>query len=79
MQAANTCPQYIRLRDEYEATLREWAKVMRVHDDAAGAAKLAAFDARSEALSKMNSHREFCPTCIGDKQKIGRGSNPRKH
>ena len=55
-----TCPEYIRLRENYEASLRQWAKVMRLPDDDA---KLAAFDQRNETLSKMASHAEFCPTC----------------
>lgn len=29
---AMTCQEYIRLRDEYEEALREWGKVMRLHD-----------------------------------------------
>jgi hypothetical protein len=70
MWAAMTCPEYIRLRHDYEATLRQWAKVMRLRDDTHGDAKLAAFDRRSEALSKMTSHAEFCPICRIDKQRI---------
>ena len=70
MWAAMTCAEYIRLRQNYEATLRQWAKVMRLPDDTHGDAKLAAFDRRNETLSKMTSHAEFCPTCRIDKRKI---------
>jgi hypothetical protein len=62
-----TCPEYIRLRHDYEASLRQWARVMRLPADDA---KLAAFTRRSEALSKMTSHAEFCPTCRIDKRRI---------
>jgi hypothetical protein len=70
MWAAMTCPEYIHLRDEYEASIRQWAKFMRLPDDIHGNAKLAASDRRNEALSKMNSHAEFCPTCRIDKLRI---------
>ncbi|MDT7814627.1 MAG: hypothetical protein QOJ42_4543 [Acidobacteriaceae bacterium] len=62
-----TCPEYLRLRDVYEASLRQWARVMRLPDDDA---KLTAFDRRSEALSKMTSHAEFCPACRMDKRRF---------
>jgi hypothetical protein len=67
MSVAMKCPEYIRLRDDYELSIRAWAKVMRLPDDDA---KLAAFDARNEALSRLTAHREFCPTCIKDKRRI---------
>jgi hypothetical protein len=70
MWAAMTSPEYIRLRDEYEASIRQWAKVMRLPDHTHGNAKLAAFDRRNEALSKMNSHAEFCTTYRTHKRRI---------
>lgn len=70
MGAALTCPDYIRLRDDYEESLRKWAKVMRLPDAAFGEAKLTAFDRRNDALSRMTTHREFCPTCLRDKWKL---------
>jgi hypothetical protein len=65
-----TCPEYIRLRHDYEASIRQWAKVMRLPEDTHGNAKLAAFDRRNEALSKMTAHTEFCPRCRMDKRRI---------
>jgi hypothetical protein len=70
MGATMTCPEYLSLRDVYEASLRQWAKVMRLRDETHGDAKLAAFDQRGEALSKMTSHAEFCPNCRMDNGRI---------
>jgi hypothetical protein len=61
-----TCLEYLRLRDSYEASLRQWT---RVPDAADGDAKLAAIDLWSEALSKMTSHTVFCRKCRVDKRK----------
>lgn len=47
MWVAMICPEYQRLRDDYEASIREWANVMRSPDYEA---KLVSFDARNEAL-----------------------------
>jgi hypothetical protein len=63
-----TCPNYLRLRDVYEASLRQWVKVMK--DETHSDAKLAAFERWSEALSKMTSHAEFCPNCRMDNRRI---------
>ena len=65
-----TCPKYLRLRDVYEANLRQWVKVLRLEDEIQGDAKLAAIERWTEALSKMTSHAEFCPTCRMDNRRI---------
>lgn len=65
-----TCPEYTRLRNEYEAAIEELAKVIRMRDDNSGQALLAAFTERTEALSRMTAHIEVCRTCLRDKQEI---------
>jgi hypothetical protein len=47
-----TCPEYIRLPDAYEATLRRWADMMRLPDET-GWNKSIAFHRRDAAFAGM--------------------------
>jgi hypothetical protein len=64
-----TCPEYLRLRDAYEATLRRWAKMMRLPDET-GLNKSIAFDERDDAFARMTVHKEGCPACHTDKRRM---------
>ena len=75
--AEMTCLDYISLRDDYEAAIRDWGKVMRLRDD--DLARRAALDRRNDALSKMTRHIDSCGTCTREKASIVHGGDFRKH
>jgi hypothetical protein len=66
-----TCPEYLRLRQDYEASLRHWGQVMLSYEgEARGPAsdvKRKAYEERDEAKLKLNLHRDSCPICFKDK------------
>jgi hypothetical protein len=64
------CPEYLCLRQDYEAALRRWGQVMLPSSPAPTAEiKQKAYDERDGAKGKLDRHMESCPTCFKDKWK----------
>jgi hypothetical protein len=65
------CPEYNRLRQQYEAALRHWGHLLLSLDAhlvgtvATKAAELLkkAFDERNAAKVRLSAHAFSCPTC----------------
>jgi hypothetical protein len=66
-----TCPEYVRLRQIYEAALRHWGQFMWSSKVAApgvperrdAETKQRAFFARNEASERLSAHQRSCPVC----------------
>ena len=67
-----SCPEYLRLRQHYDAALRRWAQIeLSSHRPGLidASARLAeevrqkALDERNEANERMRLHEQNCPTC----------------
>jgi hypothetical protein len=67
------CPEYLRLRQEYEAAIKRWFRVMLYDEGAVHAAtseiRQKADEERDEAKLKLSQHTESCPTCFKDRWK----------
>ena len=69
--AAMPCPEYMRLRTEYEAALRRWGDVLLAHHAGPliGDVKSAlsymknAEDERDAADKRLEDHKRSCPVC----------------
>jgi hypothetical protein len=66
------CPEYVRLRQLYEAALRHWGQTLlssKSHELFGAPARYAAqlkqkaLDERDVANERMCLHRRSCPTC----------------
>jgi hypothetical protein len=65
------CPEYIRLRQDYEAAIRHWGHVILsadaqpvgAHSRQAARIKENAFLKRNAAMERVNAHKRACPTC----------------
>lgn len=64
------CPQYIRLRLHYEASLRRWAQIFLLPDAPIGAPARLAAEIKQKALverdaasDRMCRHKETCSVC----------------
>jgi hypothetical protein len=68
-----TCPEYIRLPDAYEATLRRWANMMRLPDET-GWNKSIAFHRRDAAFAAMTVQKEGYSAYHTDKTGCARES-----
>jgi hypothetical protein len=78
---AMACPEYLRLRQDYESTLRHWGQVM-LPDGAPASAltleiKLNAYEDRDRAKFKLSHPIESCPTCKSAGRRMIGGSNDR--
>jgi hypothetical protein len=79
--SAMPCPEYLRLRQHYEAALRHWGHVMLSPDAhlvgalsrRAAEIKQKAFDARDAAKKHLSDHSLSCPVC-NPKLRMSRGS-----
>jgi hypothetical protein len=64
------CPEYLRLRQEYKATLTRWGQAMLSQADEQGMPaselRLKAYQDRDTAKRKLNLHKESCLTCKAD-------------
>jgi hypothetical protein len=58
-----TCPEYLHLQQEYEASLRRWGEAMLSQVETAPQLRLKAYQGRFEARRKLGLHEESCPTC----------------
>jgi hypothetical protein len=56
------CPEYLRLQQEYEASLRRWGEA-KLSQAAAPQSRLKAYQDRYQARQKLDLHRESCATC----------------
>jgi hypothetical protein len=65
------CPEYIRLRQHYEAALRHWGHVLFFPNDRlvgaegqnAAELKQKAFDERNAAKDRLSAHKLSCAAC----------------
>jgi hypothetical protein len=65
------CPEYVRLRQDYEAALRHWGEVLLSQDtelvgwQARQRAQLKqnALDERDAANERICAHKRSCPAC----------------
>jgi hypothetical protein len=57
------CPEYLRLQQEYEASLRRWGEAMLSQAAAAPQLRLKAYHDRYVARRKLDLHRGSCATC----------------
>jgi hypothetical protein len=68
------CLEYLRLRQDYEASLRHWAQAMLSQAEEEGVTaselRLKAYQNRSAAKGKLGLHKESCPTCKGENWRI---------
>jgi hypothetical protein len=75
---AMPCDEAIRLRREYDTALMRWGKTLflaRHESDIESKAKadqlrLAALNARNEAIRRLVTHNQSCPVCRRDKIKL---------
>jgi hypothetical protein len=58
-----TCPEYVPLRQEYEASLRRWADAMLSQAEEAPKLRLKASQGRYIAKRRLDLHKESCPKC----------------
>jgi hypothetical protein len=71
MSAPKTCPEYVGLRQRYEAALRHWGQVLLSQDtelvgwQARQRAQLMqnALDERDAANQRICLHKRSCPAC----------------
>jgi hypothetical protein len=64
------CPEYIRLRQHYEASLRHWGHVLLSPEAAIGAPARLAAEVKEKALVERNAandrmclHKQTCSVC----------------
>jgi hypothetical protein len=64
------CPEYIRLRQHYDAALRHWGQIFLLPEAAPGeparlaaAVKLKALEERDAANDRMCFHKKTCTVC----------------
>jgi hypothetical protein len=77
------CPEYIRLRQHYEAALRHWGHVLffpnaaLVDTEAQKAAELKqkTFDERNAAKERLSAHKLSCTACNPKLKRIDRSAN----
>lgn len=75
------CPEYNRLRHNYEAAIRHWGRVILSPDAhlvgalarQAAEIKQKAFDERDAAKKRLSDHTRTCPAC-NPKQRVIRRS-----
>jgi hypothetical protein len=64
-----TCPEYLRLREDYEMALRRWSRVALFDAVTSIEIKQQAYEERDGAKGKLDRHRESCPICFKDRWK----------
>jgi hypothetical protein len=57
------CPEYVRLQQEYEASLRRWGEAKLSQVETAPQLRLKAYQDRYKARRKLDLHKASCPTC----------------
>jgi|HubBroStandDraft_5_1064220.scaffolds.fasta_scaffold508672_1 hypothetical protein len=57
------CPEYLRLRQEYEASLRRWGEARLSQAETAPQLRLKTYQDRYSAKRKLDLHKESCPAC----------------
>ena len=57
------CSEYVRLKHEYEASLRRWGEAMLSQAETAPQWRLKAYQDRYRAKRRLDLHKESCPTC----------------
>jgi hypothetical protein len=65
------CPEAARLKEEYRVALMRWSKTLFGPQAGleADRTRLAAFDARDEASSRLITHQQGCAICRRDEKK----------
>jgi hypothetical protein len=71
------CPEYLRLREEYEVALRRWGHVMLSPDvhRLSAEIKQKVFGERNAAKKLLDDHTTTCPVCNPKLRRIRRSLN----